>query len=39
MPTLSISDNDAADLLAYVELLTYRLRAKQDEPVLRQHHH
>jgi protein SCO1/2 len=39
MPTLSISDNDAADLLAYVELLTYRLRAKQDEAAPRQHHH
>jgi hypothetical protein len=36
---LSISDNDAADLLAYVELLTYRLRAKQDESAPRQHQH
>ena len=39
MPTLSISDNDAADLLAYVELLTYRLHAKQDEAAPRQHQH
>jgi hypothetical protein len=30
---VGISDNDAADLLAYVELLSYRLRAAQDKSV------
>ena len=44
MPTLGISDNDAADLLAYVELLTHRLGAKQAAPApphdhSHQHHH
>jgi len=45
MPSLSISDNDAADLLAYVELLTYRLSGAQNSsedtsaPPQHNHHH
>jgi protein SCO1 len=38
MPTVGISDNDATDLLAYVELLTYRLRNAQDKSAPHQHH-
>jgi protein SCO1 len=37
MPTVGISDNDAADLLAYVELLTYRLSGPQDASAPHQH--
>jgi len=41
MPTLGISDNDAADLIAYVELLMYRLRGPQEGSASHQHpeHH
>jgi protein SCO1 len=37
MPTMGISDNDAADLLAYVELLTYRQQGAQDTSAPHQH--
>jgi hypothetical protein len=37
MPSLGIPENDAADLLAYGELLTYRLRDTQDAPPPHQH--
>jgi len=43
MPNVGLSENDAADLLSYVELLMYRLRGtesgQRDTPASAQHHH
>jgi len=45
MPNVGLSENDAADLLSYVELLMYRLSSTQGDsqgksaPLQHQHHH
>jgi hypothetical protein len=39
MPGLSLSDNDAADLISYVEAMTYAEAASKAAPQLQHEHH